>query len=87
LTPVIAPPIPAVEPPAPAAVESNTTGEPLIAAPPAVQPGVPALVLPQGQSASDISSVQVGDTLILVMKVQPVPAVTSDGTGTTEGTP
>jgi hypothetical protein len=81
--PLIAPPIPAVETPAPETVESIATGEPLVAPGPIPQPTVPTLIVPPGQLASEVSSVQVGDTLILVMKVQPVVTLAAPDTEVT----
>jgi hypothetical protein len=73
--PLIAPPIPAVEASAPPA-ESSATGLPL--APGDTAPSVPTVSIPPGQGFGEVSSVQIGDTLILVMKIAPVVAIVAD---------
>ncbi len=48
-------------------IESDST-EPAV---PPSSPSVPAVMIPMGQAMEEISSIQIGDVLIIAVKVQP----------------
>ena len=77
-------PAPTESDPETAPTESEATGLPLTTEPPPPAPTVPVFSIPPTHAVEDVSSIQIGDVLIVAIKVMPMPPVPPPGGGVSE---